>query len=81
MKIKPLRREILVKHDEEEQSVILITEKEKSETTGIIIDTGSECILLKPGDRILFPKYAGTPLPGEKNLTVMSELDAIAIIT
>ncbi len=94
MKLKPLGDRIVVKvlaHEEKTKSGIVLpdTAKEKP-TEGEVIAVGSGKILdngqkqpveLKPGDRIIFSKYAGTEvkIDGEE-LVIFSERDVLAVI-
>jgi chaperonin GroES len=68
MKIRPLQDRIIVRRVEEE---------EKTKGGIIIPDTAKE----KPGDRVLFSKYAGTEIKieGEEHL-IMREEDILGVI-
>ncbi|MBN2380099.1 co-chaperone GroES [candidate division WOR-3 bacterium] len=91
MKIKPLQDRVLVERLEEEESVggIIIpdTAKEKPQKGKVIEvgpgrkdDSGKLIVLeLKPGDTVLFNKYAGTEIKVEgKELLLMREDDVMA---
>ncbi len=94
MKLKPLGDRIVVRvlaHEEKTKSGIVLpdTAKEKP-TEGEVIAVGSGKLLdngqkqpveLKPGDRIIFSKYAGTEvkIDGEE-LVIFSERDVLAVI-
>lgn len=91
MKIKPLQDRILVERVEEEETVggIIIpdTAKEKPQR-GKIIEVGPgrkdekgnlQKPDLKPGDKVLFNKYAGTEIKIEgKEYLLMREDDVLA---
>ncbi|TET22970.1 MAG: co-chaperone GroES [Candidatus Stahlbacteria bacterium] len=93
MKIKPLQDRILVERREEEETVggIIIpdTAKEKPQK-GKVIEVGPGRkddkgklipLELKPGDVILFNKYAGTEIKIEgKEYLLMREDDVMALV-
>jgi chaperonin GroES len=93
MKIKPLQDRILVERVEEEETVggIIIpdTAKEKPQK-GKIIEVGpgrkddkGKIVPLdvKPGDHVLFNKYAGTEIKIEgKEYLLMREDDVMALV-
>ncbi|MEA3311261.1 MAG: co-chaperone GroES [candidate division WOR-3 bacterium] len=93
MKIKPLQDRILVERVEEEETVggIIIpdTAKEKPQK-GKVIEVGPGRkdekgkpipLELKPGDVILFNKYAGTEIKVEgKEYLLMREDDIMALV-
>ena len=93
MKIRPLQDRILVKRVEEEETtsggiIIPDSAKEKPQEGQVIavgpgktLDNGSVAEPnVKPGDRILFSKYAGTDvnLDGEEHI-IIREDDILAI--
>ena len=93
-KIKPLQDRVLVKRieiEEKTESGIIIpdTAKEKSQEgeviavgPGRVLENGTKIELtVKPGDRILFSKYAGTEvkIDGEE-LLIMREDDILGVI-
>ncbi len=97
MKVRPLHDRVLVKRIEEKESVkggIIIPDTAKEKPTegevvavgnGKILENGQKLALeVKPGDRILFGKYAGTELPfkieGEEYLIIREE-EILGIIT
>ena len=47
---------------------------------GIVISVGEACEVMKPGDRVLFGKWAAKPIAFEPGLYVMQEEDIIGII-
>ena len=48
---------------------------------GKILDNGSVHALdVKAGDKVLFGKYAGTEVPGSKELLMMREDDIMGVI-
>lgn len=95
MKLKPIHDKIVVKRMEEKEQrtasgiIIPDTAKEKPQVgeviavgDGKVLSSGQVVALkVKPGDKVLFNKYAGTEveLDGEKYL-VMSEDEVLAII-
>ena len=96
MKIRPLQDRVLVKRIEEDEKtsggiIIPDTAKEKQMMgeviavgDGKILDNGTKVpVGVKPGDRVLFGKYAGTDIPvkieGEEHL-IMREDDILGII-
>ena len=94
MKVKPLHDRVIVKRVEEEGKtkggiIIPDTAKEKpvegevmAVGEGKVGDDGKRIALeVKPGDKVLFGKYAGTEIQidGEENL-IMREDDIIAIV-
>jgi chaperonin 10 Kd subunit len=89
MNVKPLADRVLVKPAEAEEktaSGIIIPDSAKEKPLkGEIIAAGKgtkdEEMVLKPGDRVLYGKYAGTEieLEGEKYL-IMRQSDVLAII-
>jgi chaperonin GroES len=95
MKIRPLHDRILVQRVEEETKtkggiIIPDTAKEKPQEgkvvavgPGKVLDDGTTRSLeVKPGDRILFSKYAGTEikLDGEEH-TILREDDVLGILS
>ena len=95
MKFRPLHDRVVVKRVEEEQKtkggiIIPDTAKEKP-TEGKVLAVGNGKILedgttrpleVKPGDRILFSKYAGTEVKvdGEEQ-TIIREDDVLGIVS
>lgn len=89
MKIKPLADRILVKNDKAETktaSGLIIPEaaQEKTQTASVVEvgpGTKDNAITVKIGDRIMYDKYAGTPvkIDGEDHL-ILKINDVIAII-
>ncbi|PNE24906.1 co-chaperone GroES [Tannerella sp. oral taxon 808] len=89
MNVKPLADRVLVKPAEAEEktaSGIIIPDSAKEKPLkGEIIAAGKgtkdEEMVLKPGDHVLYGKYAGTEieLEGEKYL-IMRQSDVLAII-
>ena len=94
MKIKPLNDRILVKRLEEEAKTkggIIIPDSAKEKPAqgeviavgeGKLDDTGKRIPMqVKPGDRVLFAKYAGTEIKIEdEEHLVMREDDILGII-
>jgi len=94
MKVKPLKDRVLVKRVEEEEKteagiIIPDTAKEKPQI-GIVVAVGPGRVLkdgkvlpmeVKEGDKIVFPKYAGTEIKikGEEHL-IMSEDEILGIV-
>ena len=89
MKIKPLADRILVKNDAAETktaSGLFIPEAAQEKTqTATVVEVGpgteKEKITVKTGDRIMYDKYAGTPLKldGEDYL-ILKMTDVIAVV-
>lgn len=89
MKVKPLADRILVKNDAAETktaSGLFIPEAAQEKTqTAVVVDVGpgteEEKITVKPGDRIMYDKYAGTQIKidGVDHLIVRMN-DIIAIV-
>jgi len=94
MKITPLHDRVIVKRMEEEEKTkggIIIPETAKEKPVegkvvavgnGKLLDDGKKVPLdVKPGDLVLFGKYAGTEIKidGEEHL-IMREDDIIAIV-
>ncbi|AEK58852.1 MULTISPECIES: co-chaperone GroES [Acidithiobacillus] len=94
MKLRPLHDRVVIRRLEEEQKtaggiIIPDTAKEKP-VQGEVVAVGNGKILedgkvraldLKPGDRVLFAKYAGTEIKVEgEELLVMREDDVMAVI-
>ena len=94
MKVRPLRDRILVepqKDDEVKKGGIIIpdTAKEKPQEGKVIaVGNGSRDkdgklipVEVKPGDRVLMPKYGGTEIKiEEKDYQIIREEDILAII-
>lgn len=89
MKIKPLADRILVKNDAAETktaSGLFIPEAAQEKTqTATVVEVGpgteKEKITVKPGERIMYDKYAGTQikLDGEDYLILKMD-DVIAVV-
>ena len=89
MKLVPLADRVIVKNDKAEtktSSGIIIPEaaQEKTQTASVVAvgpGTQDEKITVKPGDRIMYDKYAGTQIKidGEDHL-ILKMSDIIAII-
>jgi chaperonin GroES len=95
MKVKPLQDRVLVKRIEEEEAktkggiIIPDSAKEKPQEgkvvavgDGRLLENGQRVPLqVKPGDKILFGKYAGTEIKidGEEHL-ILREDDVLAIV-
>ena len=87
MKIKPLADRVLIKVEEAETKTasglfIPQTAQEKTQQ-GVVITIGddTETITVKVGDRVMYDKYAGTPIKvdGAEHLILQMQ-DIIAII-
>ena len=84
--IQPLDERILVEpfeKDSREESLIKIPEAQKEKpVTGVIVKVGTDGELqglLKPGDKIIFGKYAGEEIEvGETNLLLITRGDVLA---
>mgnify|MGYP003958449351 FL=1 len=94
MKVKPLHDRVIVKRVEEEEKtkggiIIPDTAKEKpvegeilAVGEGKVGDDGKKIALeVKPGDKVLFGKYAGTEIQiDDEEHLIMREDDIIAIV-
>lgn len=89
MKIKPLADRVLVKNDKAETKTaggLIIPEAAQEKTqTAVVVEVGpgtdENKITVKKGDRIMYDKYAGTPvkIDGEDHL-ILRMSDIIAVI-
>ena len=89
MKIKPLADRVLVKNEKPKTKTmagIIIPEAAQEKTqTAVVVEVGpgteDEKITVKKGDKIMYDKYAGTPvkIDGEDHL-ILRMSDIIAII-
>ena len=94
MKIRPLQDRIIVKRTEEEETtsggiIIPDTAKEKPQEGKVIAvgkgkvneDGSVQPLDVKPGDKVLFGKYAGTEIKieGEEHL-IMREDDLLGVV-
>ncbi len=88
MTVKPLGDRVLVKMEQEEEKTksglfIPETAQEKTQIASVIaVGDDEEEIKVKPGDRVMFDKYAGTTvkIDGDDHL-ILSMGDVLAIIT
>lgn len=87
-KIKPLGIQILVEPDptqEKTDSGIIIPEQAKEKekpNRGTVMAVGEKIENIKPGDRILFGKFAGTEVvTEEKKMLIMKYQDVFAILS
>ena len=94
MKIRPLHDRIVVKRLESEQKtaggIVLPGNAQEKPQMGEVVAVGTGRILdngdnrapsVKPGDRVLFGKYAGTEIKLDgQELMVMKEDDLFAVI-
>ncbi|GAB4272869.1 co-chaperone GroES [Deferrisoma sp.] len=94
MKLRPLQDRVIVKRLEEEEKtaggiIIPDTAKEKPQRGEIIAvgpgkkneDGKLQPLDVKPGDKVLFSKYAGTEIKVEgEELLIMREDDIMAVI-
>ena len=89
MNVKPLADRVLVKNEKAESKtaggiIIPETAQEKTQTATVIAvgpGTEKEKISVKPGDRIMYDKYAGTQIKidGEEHL-ILKNADIFAVI-
>ncbi|MBI3345411.1 MAG: co-chaperone GroES [Gammaproteobacteria bacterium] len=93
MNIRPLHDRVLIRRLEEERTTaggIVIPDNVAEKPSrgevvavgkGKILDNGSVHPLdVKAGDKVLFGKYAGTEVPGSKELLMMREDDIMGVI-
>ncbi len=94
MKIRPLQDRVLVQRIEEEEKskggiIIPDTAKEKPQEGKVVAvgpgrldENGKRTPLsVKPGDRVLFGKYAGSEIEvDDENYLIMREEDILAVI-
>lgn len=84
MEIKPLGNRVHVARDLAEEKTaggLYIPDKQKEKpATGTILASGPMCVEVKPGDTVIYSKYAGTPLKdGDVETLLMRESDILAI--
>ncbi|MCW3116018.1 MAG: co-chaperone GroES [Chitinophagaceae bacterium] len=89
LKVIPLHDRVLVKPEEREEKsaggiIIPDTAKEKPQR-GTIVAAGpgkkDEPVMVKPGDTVLYGKYAGTEIQvNGEGLLIMRESDILAIL-
>lgn len=84
MQLIPLKNQLLVKEIEETSkagSIILMTPKEKSYFTALVLDTGSLVEEIAVGDTIIFGRFAGHKLDFEnEEYFLLAEKDVMAIV-
>ena len=93
MNIRPLHDRVLIRRLEEERTSaggIVIPDNAAEKPSrgevvavgkGKVLDNGSVHALdVKAGDKVLFGKYAGTEVPGSKELIMMREDDIMGVI-
>jgi chaperonin GroES len=87
MKVKPLADRVMVKMEKNEAKtaggiIIPDTAQEKTQQ-GVVVEIGddNEVIKVKPGQRVMYDKYAGTQIKidGEDHL-ILKMADIIAIV-
>lgn len=84
-KIKPLDNRLIVKVDavkEKTNSGILVSsETQKKPNSGVVVAVGPKVDILKPGDYVTYPDYAGNVIvtDGEEYL-IMREIEVLAVI-
>jgi chaperonin GroES len=87
MKVKPLADRVMVKLEKNEAKtaggiIIPDTAQEKTQT-GVVIAVGDdkEVIKVKPGDKVMYDKYAGTQVKiDQEEHLIVKMADIIAII-
>ncbi len=87
MKVKPLADRVLVKTEKTESKtaggiIIPDTAQEKTQIAVVVaVGDDKEKIKVKPGERVMYDKYAGTQvkIDGEEHL-ILKAADVIAII-
>ena len=94
MKIQPLYDRVVVRRDEartQTESGIILPGKEEAPQEGEVVAVGEGMpiedngglrpLLTKQGDRVLFGRYAGTPVEvGGEELLILREDDILGII-
>ena len=94
MKVKPLRDRILIKRLEQEEKtsggIIIPDSAQEKSTIGLVIEAGAGRVLedgkvlpndVKKGDKVVFPKYAGSEIDikGEQYL-LLSEDEIMGVV-
>ncbi|MDA3949904.1 MAG: co-chaperone GroES [Spirochaeta sp.] len=87
MTVKPLGDRVLVKMEQEEEKTksglfIPETAQEKTQIASVVaVGDDEEEITVKPGDRVMFDKYAGTTVKiGTEDHLILSMADILAVI-
>ncbi|MEO5574266.1 MAG: co-chaperone GroES [Gammaproteobacteria bacterium] len=93
MNIRPLHDRVLVRRMEEERTtaggIVIPDNAAEKPARGEVVAVGSGKLLdsgtvrpldVKVGDKVLFTKYSGTEVPGNKELLMMREEDIMGII-
>ena len=93
MKIRPLHDRVIVKRLEEEKTspggIVIPDSAAEKPAKGEVVAVGNGKVLdngdirpleVKVGDKVLFGKYSGTEVPGNKEWLVMREDDITAVI-
>lgn len=86
MKLEPLGKRIIAKQKVSEQSgmIILPPSSQRSELIAEVLEVGEDVVMVKPGDTIMFGKYAtfNLPLRGEefRDYIILNEPDVIVRI-
>ena len=86
MTVKPLGDRVLVKMEQEEEKTksglfIPETAQEKTQIASVVAVGDDEEITVKPGDRVMFDKYAGTTVKIEADdHLILSMADILAVI-
>jgi chaperonin GroES len=87
MKVKPLGDRVMVKLEKSETKstggiIIPDTAQEKTQQ-GVVVEVGddNEAIKVKPGEKVMYDKYAGTQIKvnGEEHL-ILKMADIIAVV-
>lgn len=82
--IKPLHKNIVVRSDkvsEQHNGIYIVQEEKKKETIGTVINCGDGVTSIDNGSKILFARYAGTPVNVDgEDLLIMHESDVLAVI-
>ena len=87
MTVKPLGDRVLVKMEQEEEKTksglfIPETAQEKTQIASVVaVGDDEEEITVKPGDRVMFDKYAGTTVKIEADdHLILSMADILAVV-
>ena len=84
LKLEPFGERIIVRREITEKigSIIVPESSQKTSLHGTVVAVGPDADWVKPGDRVLFGRYAGFELPGKldgyENCLLMNNEDLLA---